>query len=256
MDKIRRIRTIVFDLDRTLLHTDKTVSPHTLEVLARCREKGIGVMIATARPMRTAETYREMLCADAIVVSNGARILCEDRKTEYGIVIASAERLLTALGRYSDLRITLETGDIAYANQPISDYEVTLSDDLITIAQNEGVLKLLVGLDREDTLARVKAELTEDLYYTVAHGRLMQIMDRSATKWNGILTMLEMKGISPDEVAYFGDDEDDIEPLRRCGVGVAVANAIPEAKSAADYITASNDEDGVAKFIEEKLLIH
>ena len=256
MEKLGKIKTIVVDLDRTLLHTDKTLSPYTLEVFSRCRQKGIDVMIATARPIRTAQSYREALGTEAIVVSNGARILCEDKKTEYGIALPSAERLLNALACHLDLRITLETGDAAYANKPIADYEVTLSDDLVSIAKSEGVIKLLVGLDQVDTLDRVKKELTEDLYYTVAHGRLMQIMDRSATKWNGILTMLEMKGISPDEVAYFGDDEDDVDPLRLCGVGVAVANAIPEAKAVADYVTVSNDEDGVARFIEDKLLKH
>ena len=126
--------------------------------------------------------------------------------------------------------------------------------NLISVAKNEGVLKILVHIDDEETLSIVKNELTEDLYYTVAHGYLIQIMNKSATKWNGIQTMLNVCECSSDEVAYFGDDYDDIEPIQMCGIGIAVANGIDEVKDIADYITESNDTDGVAKFIEKMLL--
>ena len=56
------------------------------------------------------------------------------------------------------------------------------------------------------------------------------------------------------ETIYFGDDNDDIEPIRMCGIGVAVANAIDAVISEADYVADSNDEDGVAHFIEENVL--
>ena len=63
--------------------------------------------------------------------------------------------------------------------------------------------------------------------------------------------MLESVGCTPAEAIYFGDDFDDIEPLRMCGIGVAVANAIEEVKAVADSIAGSNDEDGVACFLEK-----
>lgn len=66
--------------------------------------------------------------------------------------------------------------------------------------------------------------------------------------------MLDICGISASETVYFGDDYDDIEPIKMCGLGVAVANAINEVKAAADHITESNDDDGVAKFIEKMIL--
>ena len=111
-----------------------------------------------------------------------------------------------------------------------------------------------MGLDTPDTLELVKQMLTDDLYYTVANGHLMQIMSRSVTKWNGVKDMLDICNISAEETAYFGDDYDDIEPIRMCGIGVAVANAIDEVKAVADHIAESNDDDGVAKFIERYIL--
>ncbi|MBQ3541575.1 MAG: HAD family hydrolase [Oscillospiraceae bacterium] len=254
MKNVPKIKTVVVDLDRTLLHTDKTLSPYTLEVLKACKEKGLRLLIATARPQRTAEQFYERIGAHGMVVSNGARVICGNKQTEYGICRESAERLLRYLNRYPDLRITLETGDIAYSNKPIADYETILSDNLVGIAKAEGVLKILVQLDRKDTLAVVEKGLTDDLYYTVAHGYLMQIMNKSATKWNGIKAMLEICSCSPKETAYFGDDHDDLEPIKLCGMGIAVANGIDEVKTAADCIAESNDEDGVARFIEQVLL--
>ena len=253
MKNVPKIKTVVVDLDRTLLHTDKTLSSYTVEVLKTCKDSGMRIMVATARPQRTAMQYCEIIGADAVVVSNGARVICGKKRTEYGICQESAERLLRYLNRYPDLRITLETGDIAYSNKPIADYETILSDNLVGIAKAEGVLKILVHLDRKDTLAVVEKGLTDDLYYTVAHGYLMQIMNKSATKWNGIKAMLEISGCTPKETAYFGDDHDDLEPIKGCGISVAVSNAIEEVKAAADYVAQSNDEDGVADFLKHFL---
>lgn len=66
--------------------------------------------------------------------------------------------------------------------------------------------------------------------------------------------MLEISGCTPEETAYFGDDHDDIEPIKMCGLGVAVSNAIDDVKAVADYIAESNDADGVARFVEQVLL--
>jgi len=211
------------------------------------------LMVATARPLRDVTQFCEMIGFDAMTVSNGARIICGTQRTEFGICQTSAERVLGVLLRDPALRITLETGDRAYSNKPIGEYETVLSDDLTAIARTEGTMKILVHLDKDDTLIAVQKVLTEDLYATVANGYLMQIMNKAATKWNGIKSMLEISGDAPAETVYFGDDHDDIEPLKRCGIGVAVSNAIEQAKAAADVIAESNDADGVAKFLAQML---
>lgn len=250
----KNITTIVVDLDQTLLRTDKTLSAYTVEVIKRCKERGIRIMIATARPLRTAKPYCDILDLDTMVVSNGARIICQNQRTEYGISRESARRLLTALKSHPNLRITLETGDVAYSNHPIEDYETVISNHLEEVAEAEGALKILIHVDDPYTPAIVQKELSDDLYHTTAHGYMIQIMSRSATKWKGIQAMLAKANCSPEEVAYFGDDLDDLEPIRMCGLGIAVGNGIDEVKAAADVITESNDEDGVAKFIERTVL--
>lgn len=247
-------KAIVVDLDRTLLHTDKTISPYTAEVFKKCKQKGILLMVATARPLRTMLQYCEIIDFDAISATNGARIVCGDYRKECGLCPESADRLLNALKRYPDFRVTLETGEEAYSNMPIEDYYSVISNDLAAVARTEGAVKILVGLDTPETLEIVKEMLTDDLYYTVANGHLMQIMNKSVTKWNGVKAMLEICGCLAEETVYFGDDYDDVEPIKMCGVGVAVSNAIDEVKAVADYIAESNDNDGVAKFVEGRIL--
>lgn len=248
------IKAIVVDLDNTLLHTNKKLSAYTVAVLKKCKENAINIMVATARPFRTASSYFGMVEFDGIAVSNGARVFCGNQKIEHGISVESAERLLSTLCGYSNLRITLETGECAYSNKPIEDYETVLTDNLAGVAKAEGALKILVHKDREGTLELVKKELPDDLYFTVSNGYLIQIMNKSATKWNGVKAMLEIGRCSDRETAYFGDDHDDIVPVKMCGMGVAVSNAIEEVKAVADYIAPSNDADGVARFIEQRIL--
>lgn len=247
-------KTIIVDLDRTLLHTDKTVSTYTADVFKKCKALGYKIIAATARPLRTTIKYDEIIKFDALIVSNGARLIYKNKRIECAIDNVTAVKLLREYEKYPELRITLETGDIAYSNKPIEDYETIVVDKLSEIVEKEVTLKLIISYDNDESLAKVKESLFENLYYTIAHNKLIQIMNKSATKWNGIKSALDIINCKPEEAIYFGDDNDDIEPIKKCGIGVAVSNGIEDAKNAADYITDSNDDDGVAKFIEQYIL--
>ena len=247
------VKVIIVDLDRTLLRSDKTLSDDTVSVLQACKRRGMKLMVATARPLRDTMEFCKQIDLDAVAASNGAKVVCGSQLIEYGIDQDTAEQLLTSLQANPDLRITLETGVCAYSNKPVAEYETVLADDLARLARTVCTVKILVHLDSEETLGEVQKLIPEELYTSVSHGYLMQIMSKAATKWNGVRTMLELMDASPAEAVYFGDDYDDVEPIKRCGIGVAVANAIEEAKSAADYIAESNDDDGVAKFLAQIL---
>lgn len=77
------------------------------------------------------------------------------------------------------------------------------------------------------------------------------IMNRQATKANGIKILAAHYGI---KIAAFGDDYNDIDMLQSCGIGIAMDNALPEVKAAADQICGSNEQDGVARWIADNLL--
>ena len=128
MNRMKNMSAVVVDLDRTLLRSDKTISQQTVDVLNRCKERGIKIIVATARPQRDAEPFCDVVDFDGLVVSNGARMICGDHREEVRLCSDSAERLLKAWENIPNLRITLETGDCAYSNRFIEDYPTVVCD--------------------------------------------------------------------------------------------------------------------------------
>lgn len=248
------MKAIITDLDRTLLRTDKTVSEYTYAILKKCHDKGIILMAATARPERAILTYHNQIGFEAITTLNGARIILPHSIIENGIKPSSAENILKKVIMIPELVLSLETGNGIFSNVPIPEWDATVFNGFPALPTESIIYKLLLSSKANNIQQEVKKDLTIDTYMTVADGKLIQIMSTAATKWNGIKTMLKAVGVTQNDVIYFGDDNDDIEPIKNCGVGVAVSNAIDEVLDAADFITASNDMDGVAQYIEKNIL--
>ena len=249
-----RMKAIITDLDRTLLRTDKSVSEYTHAVLKSCHERGILLMAATARPERAILEYQRQIGFDAITTLNGARIILPGGATENGIAPHSAETILKKATAIPDVTLSMETGDGIFSNVPILEWNAVVFEGFPALPTKSVIYKILLSREGDTILLETEKALTPDTYMTVAEGKLIQIMSTAATKWNGIRTMLKASGIDPKETVYFGDDNDDIEPIQNCGLGVAVSNAIEKVLNVADIVTESNDQDGVARYIERNLL--
>lgn len=243
-------RAVIVDFDRTLLHTDKTISDFAVQTLQACREAGVRLFAATARPQRTITDYCRQIAFDAFTTLNGARTVTPDAIFENPIPGDEAEAILTQLSRVPGTVISAETGNGFYANTDIPVWAPTVMDDIQALPRREKIYKVLAS-HPEIPADEIPVSLPEDTYSSVAERKLLQVMSRSATKWNGVRKMLEAYGISPAQAVYFGDDNDDMEPIRNCGCGVAVSNALDCVREIADHITVSNDEDGVAVFLSQ-----
>lgn len=248
------MKAIITDLDRTLLHTDKTVSEYTCSILKRCRDRGMLLMAATARPERAVSAYHERIRFDAVTTLNGARIILSHGTIENGIPRFSVESILQRVAGLPGVVLSLETGDGIFSNVSIPEWNATVYEGFPALPTESTVYKILLSSREKEIQPEVEKSLTPDTYMTVAEGTLIQIMSAEASKWNGVKAMLDAAGIRHSEAVYFGDDNDDIEPIKNCGVGVAVSNAIDRVLEAADHVTESNDRDGVARYIERYLL--
>jgi len=248
------IKAIITDLDRTLLHTDKSVSEHTITVLQKCHDHGILIMAASARPLRDILLYNDLIGFDAITATNGAVVSLPQNLLEIGIPCESGEKILSAILQYPDVFLSIETSKGLYSNRDIPVWEPVIWDKFPTVPENIVLYKILASSQQKPLYEGIKTVLTDDVYHTIANNDLIQIMSNEATKWNGIKQLLSHFGVSPSEAVYFGDDNDDIESIKNCGLGVAVSNAIPSVLDAADHITESNDQDGVAKCLEKIIL--
>ncbi len=248
------MKAIITDLDRTLLHTDKSVSEYTVDILKRCRNKGMLIMAASARPLRDVLIFNDIVSFDAITATNGAVVSLPQNKLEVGISYESGEKILSNILLYPDIFLSIETSKGLYSNRDIPIWQPVIWDKFPKIPEDLILYKIIASSDNKSIYENVERILTDDVYHTIANKELIQIMNREATKWNGVKLMLDHFNIFPKDAIYFGDDNDDIEPIINCGLGVAVSNAIPSVLSVADRIIDSNDLDGVAKFIENNIL--
>lgn len=148
----------------------------------------------------------------------------------------------------------METSNGLYSNREIPKWTPIVYDKFPTLPENIILYKILASSRHKPLYDGIENNLTDDVYHTIANGDLVQIMSKEATKWNGIKQMISYFKISPSDAVYFGDDNDDIEHIKKCGLGVAVSNAIPSVLNVSDKIAKSNDFDGVAMFIEKNIL--
>lgn len=248
------MKAIITDLDRTLLHTDKSVSAYTVETLHKCHEQGIRVMAASARPLRDLIEFDKPIGFDAMTATNGAVIQLPEGLVEISIPCESGEKILEALWQHPDVFLSIETSKGLYSNRDIPQWQPVVYEGFPRLPEDVLLYKILVSSPHRQLYETIESMLTPDVYHTIANGELVQIMSREATKWNGVCRMLAAFGLSPEDAVYFGDDNDDVEPLRKCGLGIAMANAIPAALAVADDVAAANDQDGVARYINQKIL--
>ena len=258
-----KIKMIVCDLDKTLLRTDKTLSAYTLEVLKKCRDSRERLLAyATARPKIVASPFADVTKPDIIISDNGAlarmgddvihravlpretvdkilHILQSKTNGKPGFITASTDHGLL-------INYDIDPNDEGWADwQPIyTDFSAGIDYDLYKISpeiSDAGMLDEIITLPG----------ITYTPYFGENWGT---ITIKGVTKWQAIQKVAEHLNIDIKHIVAFGDDFGDIEMIKGCGIGVAVGNAIPEAKAAADYICESNDDDGVARWLEEKIL--
>lgn len=252
------IKMIVTDLDRTLLRTDKTISDYTENVLNHCRQKGIKIVFATARPKRTVKHFIEQIPSDALILHNGAAIFAGDKLIKkYGIASQTKNNIMLSISKdYPNASLSVEIDDVLYANFDVSsiwNYTQAIRTDF-TDLPDKPADKIIIGVTSMEDVKRYSKYLTDELYIEMNDGKLGLIMHRNATKWRAIQIISHHFKINKNEIAAFGDDYNDIEMLKNCGVGVAVENALDEAKAVSDFVCESNDNDGVARWIEVNVI--
>lgn len=248
---------IALDLDGTLLRSNGSISKRSIRILEGCLEAGIKIVIATARPPRMiSKILPELLSALPCICYNGAEIYEAGRRTAvFHLEPEAARQIVTTVNTFSpDSAVSAEIDDWAYCDRVIDNpllpppYDVV---DLINFIEKP-VAKVLFDcscLEDKEPLAH-KFPHSCTCKFTCG-GALGEVMSASSSKAAGLALLLEKWSMNLSDVIAFGDDVTDMEMLSKCGLGVAMANAVPEVKSAADRVTISNDEDGVAVVLEE-----
>ena len=258
----KKIKMVVTDMDGTLLRNDKSLSDYTLSVLKRCRQKGLLVVYATGRPERATKNYQHRDFSSYIIANNGASLsLCGEEFFSVPIPDKTRDELIRRfVAMKSVLGIIVETGDTVYTNEENhrvwstnADWNAVETDFSSPI--NDPIYKFSVNCEDFDAVAAVMRDYPEIQNHSCNGEPWFHMTHTSASKYSGVMRVAELAGISAEnEVIVFGDDYNDLEMIQKIGVGVAVENAAAKVKAVADYICDSNENDGMAKFLEQHIL--
>lgn len=252
------IEMIILDLDGTILRSDKSVSDYTLTVLERCRERGIKIVVATARSETAAQRYLEKLKPDAII-SNGGALARYQGNTVYTSVIPAdtADTLISELIRLPGyVEITVEAEDgyyVSWQTPSASDYAHAVYYDF-GVPLMQDVYKITVHFSNTDGLFETAEKYPSCGVLAFSDGPWYRLASRQAVKMTAIRELAAYLNVDISRTAAFGDDYIDEEMIRSCGIGVAMGNGVQQVRNEADDVCESNDNDGVAKWLEERLL--
>lgn len=257
---IHLIELIITDLDKTLLNDKKELSSYTEEVLLECRrKKGIKVAFATARPERATKGFQQLIQPDYVISNNGATISCNGN-TIYNNIIPTdvCNMLISNLVKMRDvIWLTAEAGACLYTNYKGEPWDTENWNPVyndFSEQLNEDISKISIECKKPELINTLISEFPNLHLYTNSGEDWCQVMHVKSTKMNAALYLSEVLKISCRNFVAFGDDYNDIELIKKSGTGVAVGNAIESVKQVADFISLSNNNDGVAKWLEENIL--
>jgi Cof subfamily protein (haloacid dehalogenase superfamily) len=264
---------IAMDLDDTLLRHDLSISDRTVATLCRAAERGISVLLASGRSPEAMTVYSKRIGLDRmksfLICNNGSQVITSDtEKTVFehflpGDIAIEAFRLIVDAG----LSCHIYENDIIHVSKETewSDQDFRLSgltpvipDDYEALIRR-GVYKLVIPGDPEFIVpveAELKVIFKDRANIFVSKPYFLEILPADAGKGQALRELAEKHlGISRDRVMAFGDSMNDESMIRYAGQSVAMANGRSEIKALARHVTdRSNDDDGIADFLEKHVL--
>lgn len=254
-------KLLLFDLDGTLLQSDKTISQRTLSVLRKCRQEGILIGVSTSRSEQNSLVYLNELMPDILISSGGALVKYGTEyiyKADFSVAETNAIIDLARSVCGNDCEITIDTIDAHYWNYKIDPKKLDQSwgDSTYTDFSDfaECALKICVEIFEQDKANELAERLSDCDCIRFSDGYWYKFTKKNVTKENAIMKITEVCGFGTESIIAFGDDFADIGMLELCGLGVAMGNAIKEIKEKADIVIGSNDEDGIAVFLENEMI--
>jgi Cof subfamily protein (haloacid dehalogenase superfamily) len=263
-----KISAIVSDVDGTLVTNDKQLTDRTRVAVAAIRKAGIPFSVISSRPPRGMASLMKALGVDRPSAGfNGGVIVAPDLQALQQRLVSpdSARRAIDFLaGRGIDTWVfSGQDWLLQNAGGPYVDHE-TRTVGFPPIAVGEfgkalGTAAKIVGVsDKHDFLRECEIELARLLgsAATVVRSQLyyLDITDRLANKGAGLLELANLLGVPPAEIAVIGDGSNDVTMFEQSGLSIAMGNAQPAVKEKADFVTASNGEEGFAMAIERFIL--
>jgi len=256
---------VALDLDYTFLNAELRISPRNRAAVGRCGELGVKVVITSGRMFSSTMRFvRELGLETPAISYNGAFVKQEstgrvlvDEKLDLGVA-----RALVEFCDRENLNLNYYLDDILYVAK-ITPWGELYSKrtgaplhpvgDLRKLTDRAPTKVLIVA--EPERIARLYDELAPEYeqraYVTVSNVEYLEFMPRDADKGKALAAVARYYNVPRERTVAFGDADNDIPMIRWAGLGVAMENARPAARAAADRIAPSYDQDGVAIVLEE-----
>lgn len=234
-------KLIALDMDGTLLNEQGAISEENSLAIQEAQAKGIHVVLSTGRSILTCKNYAKSLNLSSYLVTvNGSEIWdCSGNLHERNILHAEYIQMMWEWANTNKTYFWAISTDKVWRNQ--------MPDDLFAHQWLKFGFDIADDSLRETILQRLLSN--QHLEVSNSSPTNIEINAAGVNKANGLLHVCSKLRISMDEVIAMGDSLNDIEMIKAAGCGVAMGNAQNEVKKAADWITDTNEEDGVAKAI-------
>lgn len=263
------IKLVAIDLDGTLLTDTKTISDTNKKILAEAKARGVKIVICTGRPLIAIKNYLTELnlldANDYSITFNGGLI-----QTNTGEILGKTamsledvqhlRQLLTKIDLPMDVLSDALCYQIATAPEHPSIYP-TLNKALTYVDKDAAELgettlynKVVSATDvdyLDQQIAKIPAEDYDRFEIFKTRANLLEFMPKGVTKAFGLSVLGEHLGILPNEMMALGDEANDLSMISYAGMGVAMENATDGVKSAANFVTRTNQADGVAHAIQK-----
>ena len=263
------IRMIALDLDGTLLRSDSTVSERTIRAVRQAREKGVVVAIATGRMYATASPYAKLLGLGDIpmmLYAGGLIQTVESKKILFEQAIGEDDAAeLLAMGKARGWQMQTYIDDVlrvAAYDKWIQDYEATTHSHAVVCGDDfyavQGRPNKILSRGEHDALAARKEEIEKAMpgrfNILFSDPTFLEILPKGVNKGVCLHRLGRLFDVSAGQIMAVGDSPNDLDMLKEAGLSIAMDNASPAVKAVVDYVTKSNDDDGVAAAIERFVL--
>lgn len=265
-----KYKMLAIDVDDTLIDDEKRISANTQQALAEALSMGVKVTLATGRMYASAKQIAAQLKLNVPLISYQGALI---KNLEDGVVLyerhvpQDAVQFLFDFAERHRLHIQAYVNDELYVKEDnekiqayarLSDVPYQVEPDLERLSRLP--MPKIIIIDDPDKLDALMPELSERLgnqvHMTKSKPNFLEFMHKEGTKGHAVTFLAEHFGCSLSEVIGIGDSWNDMEMLEVAGLGVAMGNAVPSLKEKADYITRTNNEDGVCHVVETFILQH
>lgn len=273
------IRLIAIDLDGTLLHSDRTLSEENRQAIRKAKAAGVQVVLCTGRPLRSMHYLLDEIGLrdeeDIAITYNGGLI----QKTKNGEIIKqitfNRDQSIEVyeLGQYLNMPVNFIDLDYVYEPPyPVGAESIYMATnkkvpkkealEFVEVAMDElpdpfTINKIVMSRPAEELdaiIPKIPASYHEKYNIYKSQDFILEVLPQNVDKGYSMRLLGNMLGLKKEQIMGIGDQENDLSLVENAGFGVAMGNAIDHVKEAADFITKTNDENGVAYAIQKFVL--